>query len=165
MAKGQGYTPGPRAKKAETIKLIAENRKARFDFEFIESIEAGVVLTGSEVKSIRAGQINLKDSYVACSKGEAYLYKAHISPYQASSYQNHEPERNRKLLLNKRELAKIDTAVEERGFSCVPIKVYFKSGIVKIEIAIARGKKTGDKRDATKKKDVDRELASARRRK
>lgn len=141
------------------IKLIAENKKARFDFEILQKFEAGLVLTGSEVKSLRAGQINLKDSYIAFVGSEAFLQKAHISVYKASSYNNHEPERLRKLLMNRHELDKIRGGIQEKGLTCIPLKIYFKDGFAKLEIAMARGKNKGDKRQDVKKRDVNRELA------
>lgn len=140
------------------IKIIAENKKARFDYHIVESLEAGLVLTGSEVKSLRAGQCQLKDSYVSFVGHEAYLMKAHISPYQASSYNNHEPERRRKLLMHLNELRKLQAATEERGFSCVPLKIYFKQGRAKVEIALVKGKSSGDKRDSIKTRDANREI-------
>lgn len=144
-----------------SIKLIAENRKARHDFELLDKFEAGVVLTGSEVKSIRGGDINLKDSYVVFQGSEIFLQNCHISVYKASSYNNHEPERLRKLLLNRIEINKIIGKIQERGFSCVPTKVYLKAGRVKFEIALARGKKEHDKRDAIKARDRDKQARDA----
>jgi len=143
------------------MKLISDNKKARFDFEILEAFEAGLVLTGSEVKSARDGAVNLKDSYVVFKGHEAFLQNAHISVYKASSYNNHEPERQRKLLLNKSELSKIASKMAERGFSCVPLKMYFKNGRIKVEIALARGKKLHDKRQSIKNKDMDRETRAA----
>ena len=140
------------------IKIIAENRKAWFDYTIIETYEAGLVLTGSEVKSLRAAQCNLKDAYVAFRGHEAYLQNAHINPYTASSYNNHEPERLRKLLLNHSELKKIQAATTEKGLSCIPLKLYFKKGKAKVEIALAKGKRKGDKRDAIKTRDTNREI-------
>lgn len=143
------------------MKLIAENRKARHDFELLEKFEAGLVLTGSEVKSIRAGAINLKDSFVVTKGNELFLQNCHISEYKASSYNNHAPERQRKLLLNRAEISKILSKIHERGYSCVPTKVYFKNGRVKMEIAMARGKKMHDKRDDIKKRDRDKQAREA----
>ncbi len=143
------------------MKIIADNKKARHDFEIIETYEAGMVLTGSEVKSIRGGTVNLKDSYVSFQGDEAFLQNAHISVYKASSYNNHAPERLRKLLLNRIELNKIYGKMRERGLSCVPLKMYFKDGRVKVEIALCKGKKQHDKREAIKKKDLDRETQNA----
>ena len=147
-----------------SIKIISDNKKARFDYEIIETFEAGLVLQGSEVKSLRNAQCNLKDSFVAFRGHEAYLQNAHIAVYTASSYNNHEPERARKLLLNENELDKIRAALTEKGLSCVALKMYFKRGRAKVEIALARGRKKGDKRQAIKSKEVDRELQRARRR-
>ncbi len=148
---------------ASGVKIAAENKKARFDYHIEDTYEAGLVLTGSEVKSIRAGQANLKDSYVSFRDGEAFLQKAHVNAYAASSYNNHEPERLRKLLLHKLEIEKIERAVTERGYTCVPLKLYLKGGRVKVEIALVRGKKHADKRESVKNKEADRELARARR--
>ena len=142
-----------------SIKIITDNKKARFDYEITEKFEAGLVLTGSEVKSIRDGAVNLKDSYVSFRNGEAFLQNAHISEYQASSYNNHHPERLRKLLLNKEEINKIMGKVQEKHLSCVPLKLYFKKGRVKVELGLGRGKKKHDKRQSIKKKESDRELA------
>jgi SsrA-binding protein len=146
-----------------SIKIISDNKKARFDYEIIETFEAGLVLTGSEVKSLRAGSCSLKDSYVAFRGHEAFLQKAHIPVYAASSYNNHEPERVRKLLLHEHELDKINAAITEKGLTCVPLKIYFKKSMAKVEIAIARGKKKGDKRQAIKGREADREVQRAMR--
>ncbi len=141
-----------------SIKLITDNKKARFDFEIIDVFEAGLVLVGSEVKSLRDNQCSLKDAYVAFRGTEAYLQKAHIAVYAASSINNHEPERTRKLLLHAHELEKINAAITEKGLTCVALKMYFKKGIAKVEIALARGKKKGDKRQAVKSREADRDI-------
>lgn len=146
------------------IKIITENKKAWFDYEILEKYEAGLVLVGSEVKSLRDGACNLKDSYVAFRGHEAYLQNAHISVYKASSYNNHEPERLRKLLLNESELNKIHAAITEKGLTAVPLKMYFKKGRAKVEIGIARGKKKGDKRQSIKSREADRDIQRALRR-
>ncbi len=143
------------------IKIITENKKARFDYHILEKFEAGLVLTGSEVKSLRNGQANLKDSYIAFKGDEAFLQKAHISVYAASSYNNHEPERLRKLLLNRKELNKIFGALKEKGQTCVPLKMYFSKGKAKLEIALVKGKDKGDKRESIKKRDADRAVQKA----
>ncbi len=143
------------------IKIIADNKKARFDYEIVEKFEAGMVLTGSEVKSIRDGAVNLKDSYVAFRNGEAFLQNAHISVYEASSINNHEPERLRKLLMHREEIDKIMGKVQGKSLTCVPLKMYFKRGRVKVEIGLGRGKKKHDKRQSIKQKESDRELARA----
>ncbi|NJL26284.1 MAG: SsrA-binding protein SmpB [Calothrix sp. SM1_5_4] len=146
------------------IKIIADNKKARFDFEIIETFEAGLVLRGSEVKSLRNNTCALKDAYVAFRGHEAYLQNAHIPIYLASSYNNHEPERVRKLLLHEHELAKINAAITEKGLTCVPLKMYWKKGMAKVEIGIARGKKKGDKREAIKSREADRDIQRSLRR-
>lgn len=142
--------------------LIAENRKARFDYEILQTFEAGLVLVGSEVKSIREKQVQLKDSYISFRGEEAFLQNAHISVYKSSSYNNHEPERLRKVLLNRNELDKISASIREKGLSCVPLRMYFKKGRAKIELALVRGKKAHDKRHDIKKRDVDRQLRAAK---
>jgi len=143
------------------IKIIADNRKARFDYEIVETFEAGLVLTGSEVKSLRNAQVQLKDSYISFRGQEAFLQNAHISEYTASSYNNHSPERLRKLLMHAHELEQIRAALAEKGLSCVPLKIYFKKGKAKLEIALAKGKKKGDKRESLKAKDSKREMDRA----
>lgn len=140
------------------IKIVSENRKARFDYHIIDSFEAGMVLTGSEVKSLRAGSCTLKDSYVAFVGTDAYVQKMNIAIYTASSYNNHEPERRRKLLMHRQELDRLAAAIQEKGYTCVPLKVYFKEGRAKIEIALAKGKLKGDKRESIKSRDVKREI-------
>jgi SsrA-binding protein len=150
-------------KKSDGILIIQDNRKARFDYEVIETYEAGLALTGSEVKSLREKNVQLKDSYISFQRDEAFLQNAHISPYKSSSYNNHAPERLRKLLLNRHELEKIYGALREKGYSCVPLKIYFKRGRVKLEIALVRGKKAHDKREAMKTKDVQRQLRDTQR--
>lgn len=150
-------------KKDGGIQIITENRKARFDYEITQTFEAGLVLVGSEVKSLRDKQMQLKDSYVSFRGDEAFLQSAHIAVYKSSSYNNHEPERLRKLLLNRSELDKIFNALREKGLQCIPLKVYFKKGMAKVELGLARGRKRHDKREAIKKRDVSRELRSARR--
>lgn len=147
-----------------SILIIQENKQARFDYHIVETYEAGLVLTGSEVKSLRKKQIQFKDSYIAFKGQEAFLQNAHIAEYTASSYNNHAPERLRKLLLNKIELKKIFGALNEKGLTCVPLKIYFKNGLVKLEIGLAKGKKLHDKRDSIKKSDIDRQLRQATRR-
>ncbi|KYG67245.1 SsrA-binding protein [Bdellovibrio bacteriovorus] len=146
------------------ILIIQENKKARFDYTIVETFEAGLVLTGSEVKSLRAKDVVLKDSYIAFRGDEAFLQNAHIAEYKASSYNNHVPERLRKLLLNRKELDEIYGALREKGYSCVPLKIYFKQGRAKLEIALVKGKKTHDKREAIKKRDVSDQIRSNLRR-
>ncbi len=141
-----------------SIKIITENRKAWHDFQILDKYEAGLVLTGSEVKSLRESQCNLKDSYVSFKGTEAFLQSAHISVYRSGSHFNHEPERLRKLLLNAIEIKKIMSAVNEKGYSCIPLKMYFKKGFAKVEIALAKGKQKADRREDIKKRDVSRDL-------
>lgn len=147
-----------------SILIISENKKARFDYHILETYEAGMVLTGSEVKSLRDHAVQLKDSYVSFIGDEAFLQNAHISEFKASSYNNHAPERLRKLLLHRKELHKIYGALREKGLSCIPLKIYFKNGRAKIEIALAKGKKAHDKREAIKTRDVKNEMKSSLRR-
>jgi SsrA-binding protein len=140
------------------IKIISENRKAWHNYTIGDKFEAGIQLTGSEVKSLRAGSCNLQDAFVAFRGNEAFLQRANIAIYKSSSYNNHEPERARKLLLNRSELNKLYSAIEEKGMSCVPLKMYFNKGYVKVEIALAKGKQKGDKRESLKKRDASREM-------
>lgn len=142
----------------ENIRIISQNKKAFHDFEISDKYEAGIVLLGTEVKSLREGRANLKDSYAKVKKNEVFLYDLHISPYSHASYENHEPERVRKLLLHRLEIKKLLGKTQERGFSLVPLKMYFKDGKVKVEIALAKGKKEYDKRESIKRKEENREL-------
>ena len=148
-------------KKVSGEKLIASNKKAFHDYHVLQKVEAGVQLTGTEVKSLREAQINLKDSYVTFKNGEAFLLGAHISPYAHGNRENHEPERTRKLLLHRRELEKLEEQVTQKGLTIVPLRVYFKGSKVKVEIGVVRGKKLYDKREAEKTRDADREAAAA----
>ncbi|MEN0057874.1 MAG: SsrA-binding protein SmpB [Bdellovibrio sp.] len=147
-----------------SILIIQENKKARFDYTIVETYEAGLVLMGSEVKSLRNKDVQLKDSYISFRGDEAFLQNAHIAEYKASSYNNHAPERLRKLLLGRKELDEIFGALKEKGYSCVPLKIYFKNGRAKLEIALVKGKKTHDKREAIKKRDVSDQIRSSLRR-
>ncbi len=148
----------------EGVKLVARNKKARFNYDLGERFEAGLVLKGTEVKSLRMGKANLTDSYAKLKDGEAWLVSCHISPYPYAHYDNHEPERPRKLLLHKRELKKLTGKVQEQGWSLIPLAIYFKRGKAKVELALAKGKKRYDKRQAMKKRDQEREMARALRR-
>ena len=141
-----------------SILVIQDNKKARFDYEILEVFEAGIVLMGSEVKSLRDKNIQLKDSYVSFSDGEAFLQNAHISPYQASSYNNHHPERLRKLLLKRKEINQLMGKVQERGLSVVPLKIFFKKGLVKLDLGLVRGKKSHDKRQSIKERESNKSL-------
>lgn len=147
-----------------SILIVQENKKARFDYTIVETYEAGLQLMGSEVKSLRNKDVQLKDSYISFRGDEAFLQNAHIAEYKASSYNNHAPERLRKLLLNRKELDEIFGALREKGYSCVPLKIYFKNGRAKLEIALVKGKKTHDKREAIKKRDVSDQIRSSLRR-
>ena len=139
------------------LKIISNNRKARFNYFFKEFFEAGIVLMGSEVKSLRDGKANISESYAFDVGGEIFLINSHIPSYKESSYNNHDPKRNRKLLLNKREINKLMGRVNREGFTLIPTKLYFKKGKAKVEIAVAKGKKQHDKREVKKKRDWNRE--------
>ena len=141
------------------LKIICNNRKAKFNYFFKEFFEAGIVLMGSEVKSLRDGKANISESYAFDIGGEIFLVNSHIPTYKESSYNNHDAKRNRKLLLNKREINKLMGRVNREGFTLVPTKLYFKKGKAKVEIAVAKGKKQYDKRHTKKKRDWDKERA------
>lgn len=134
------------------------NRKARYDYELLDKFEAGIVLTGTEIKSIRNGQANLKDSYAIIKNGEAILLNMHISEYKQGNVFNHDETRTRKLLLHKNEIKKINDKISIKGLTLVPVKLYFKEGKAKIELAIARGKHTYDKKETIKQRDIEREV-------
>lgn len=144
---------------AETVveKDIAVNRKARHEYSVIQTFEAGIVLQGTEVKSIRQGKANLIDSYAAVKEGEVWLFNAHISVYDQGSINNHDPLRTRKLLLNKSEIRKLIGKVKEKGLTLIPLRIYLKGGRVKVELALAKGKKVYDKREDIAKRDFQRE--------
>ena len=148
-----------KARKNTGIKIVCNNRKARFNYFFYELIEAGLVLKGSEVKSLRDGKANITDSYAADKGGEMFLYNSYIPSYKESSYNDHDPRSIRKLLLNRREINKVIGKINQEGLTVVPTKIYFKKGKAKIEIAISKGKKLYDKRHVKKKRDWDREKA------
>ena len=141
------------------LKIISNNRKARFNYFLKEFFEAGIVLKSSEVKSLRDGKVNISESYALDDKGEIFLVNSHIPSYKESSYNNHDPKRNRKLLLNKREINKLIGRVNREGFTLIPTKLYFKKGKAKIEIAVAKGKRQYDKRQTKKNQDWNREKA------
>jgi len=141
------------------LKIISVNRKASFNYFFNEFLEAGLVLKGSEIKSLRVGKANISESYAVDDKGEIFLVNSHIPMYKESSYTNHEPKRNRKLLLNKREINKLIGRINREGYTLIPTKLYFKKGKAKIEIAVAKGKRQYDKRQVKKKRDWNREKA------
>lgn len=139
------------------IKIIVRNRKAHFEYTIVQSFEAGIVLQGTEVKSLRAGKCNLTDGFVEIINGEAWLRSVHISEYSQGNINNHDPFRDRKLLLNAIEIKKLNQRVKEKGYTIVPLSLYLKNGKVKVEIALAKGKKLYDKREAIAKKDMERE--------
>jgi SsrA-binding protein len=139
-------------------KIIATNKKAFHDYTILEQYEAGIVLTGSEVKSLRDGSCNLKDSFVVIEDGEANLYNCYIAPYKPAARLSHDPTRKRKLLLHKKEILKLMGKVKEKGLTIVPLRVYFKNGKAKVEIALAKVKVKYEKRDAMKEKDMKREI-------
>ena len=148
-----------RKKTKSGLKIIANNRKARFNYFFNEFFEAGIVLKGSEVKSLRDGKANISESYAFDIGGEIFLVNSHIPSYKESSYNNHDPKRNRKLLLNRKEINKLMGKVNREGLTLIPTKLYFKKGKAKVEIAVAKGKKQYDKRHVKKKRDWNREKA------
>ena len=139
------------------LKIISNNRKARFNYFFKEFYEAGIALKGSEVKSLRDGKANISESYAFDHHGEMYLVNSHIPSYKESSYNNHDPRRSRKLLLNKKEINKLIGRVNREGFTLIPTKLYFKKGKAKVENAVAKGKKQYDKRHVKKRRDWNRE--------
>jgi len=142
---------------SERIKLIAQNKKARHDFFILDEYEAGLVLVGSEVKSLRAGKANLKDAYGKIKNGEVWVHQMHISPYPYSYYNNHDPLRPRKLLLHNYEIKKLYGKLNEKGMSLIPLKLYFKDGKVKISLGVAKGKKKYDKRETIRERDEKRD--------
>ena len=143
-------------------KTVAQNRKARHDYFIVDAFECGIVLTGTEIKSVRAGNLNLKDSYASLDEGELWLVGMHISPYEKGTYYNHEPERRRKLLLHHHELLRLKGKVREKGLTLVPLSVYIKEGRrAKVELALARGRTAHDKRDAIADRDAKRDMARA----
>ncbi len=148
-------------------KIVATNRKARHDYDVVDRWECGIVLVGSEVKSLRDGQVQIKDAYAEVRNGELWLENLHISPYQFARAGGHDPERRRKLLAHRREIARMAAQVAEQGLTLIPMQIYFAKGLAKVEIALARGRRSYDKRQAIRKREQDREIArahSARRR-
>lgn len=143
------------------VKTVAINRKAYHDYHLQDSVEAGIVLTGTEIKSIRAGRVNLRDAYVRPEGGELWLLNAHIARYEPGSYLSHEPTRPRKLLLHRKQIANLTSKVQEKGLTLVPLKLYIKGGIAKVEIALAKGKKLYDKRESIIRRETEREIDRA----
>lgn len=142
----------------EGIKVVAQNKKARHDYHIEETFETGLVLTGTEIKSIRAGKANLKESFARIQNGEVFLHNMHVSPYEQGNQFNHDPLRTRKLLMNRKEINKLIGITKEKGYSLVPLRMYLKRGFCKLELALARGKKLYDKRETLKKKDAQRDI-------
>jgi SsrA-binding protein len=143
------------------VKIVATNRKAFHDFHIVETIEAGIVLTGTEIKSVREGKISLRDGYATFRDGEVWLINVHIAPYHHGHRDNHEPRRERKLLLHRREIDRLVSKVNERGWTIVPIRMYLKRNRAKVELALVRGKRLYDKRKAIAQRDADRDLQRA----
>ena len=144
-----------------TIKTVATNRKAFHNYHIGDKIEAGIALTGSEIKSVRSGRVSLGDAYVRPERGELWLLNAHIARYEASSYQSHEPTRPRKLLLHRKEINNLASKVAEKGLTLVPTRLYIKDSIAKVEVAMARGKRQYDKRESIGRRELEREMARA----
>ncbi len=152
---------GQSPQKKQGFKILADNRKASFLYEILEKHEAGMVLTGPEIKSIRSGRINLSDGYAVIKNGEALLLNVHISPYEKASYENKDPLRSRVLLLHKNEIMRLFGKVKEKNLTLVPLKIYLKNGRAKVEIALVKGKKIHDKRESIKEKEQKREIERA----
>ena len=150
-----------KTEREQAQKIIADNRKAHHDYHLLETFEAGVALVGTEVKSIREGGANLRDSFARIEAGEVWIYNVHISPYRNRGYADHDPTRKRKLLLHRREIRKLIGKTVEKGMTLVPTRLYFKDGRVKVAVSIAKGKKDYDKRETIKKRETDRETRAA----
>ena len=146
---------------ADNVQVLATNRKAYHDYHIEETIEAGISLLGTEVKSLRAGQANLKDSYVLVKDNEVFLLNCHISPYSHGNITNHEPLRTRKLLLHRKEIERLRGKVAQKGYTLIPLKVYFKGSMAKVEVGLAKGKQVFEKRDKIKEREAKREIARA----
>ena len=157
MARAKPEAP---ARKVE-IKPVASNRKARFDYEIVEAVEAGIALTGTEIKSIRAGGAHIREAYARPQNGEMWLFGAHIAPYAAASYLNHEPTRPRRLLMHRRQIVEWAAAMSEKGLTIVPLSLYLKDGMAKVELGLGKGRKHYDKRQAIAKRETDREIQRA----
>ncbi len=156
----RAFAPPPLAMSQE-FKIIAENRQAAHNYHLLEKYEAGVVLSGTEVKSLRAGQAQLKDSYAIVRNNEIFLLNCHISPYHNAGYATHEPDRTRKLLMHAQEIHRLDGKTREKGLTLIPTRLYFKDGRVKCEIALAKGKQLYDKRETERRREADREARQA----
>jgi SsrA-binding protein len=151
----------PKDAAPDPIESIARNKRAAFDYEILDTWEAGLVLTGTEVKSLRAGKATLNDAFGVVRDGEVYVINLHIAPYEQGSYNNHPPTRTRKLLLHRQEIRRLIGAVERQGLTLVPLELYFRRGRAKLKLALGKGKKLHDKRETLKRKDADREMARA----
>lgn len=147
--------------RAVAIKTVATNRKAYYNYHLEDTVEAGIVLTGTEIKSIRAGRVSLSDAYVKPEAGELWLVNAHVARYEAGSYLSHEPRRPRKLLLHRKQIDSLTSKVQEKGLTLVPLKLYIKDSIAKVEMALARGKKLYDKRESIARREVERQIGQA----
>jgi SsrA-binding protein len=141
-------------------RVVVSNRKARHDYHILDTLEAGIALLGTEVKSVRQGNANLQDSYAAVKNGEVWLFGMHISPYEHGGISNHDPRRTRKLLLQKREIRRLLTRVQEKGLTLIPLSVYFKGPYAKVELAIAQAKRSYDKRESIKRREAQRDIAA-----
>ncbi|AMV36229.1 SsrA-binding protein SmpB [Planctomyces sp. SH-PL62] len=165
MAKKDAGKSAPKGKPdPDGIKIVARNRRARYDFDLIEKVEAGIVLTGTEVKSLRNGKANLEDAYAEINRGEVWLNGCDIPEYLQANRMNHVPKRSRKLLLHRSEIEKLGSRTSERGLTLIPVAIYFRKGMAKVEIFIAKGRKTFDKRESVKKKEAKRDMDRALRR-
>ena len=158
MAKSGGKNQAKAKTDDEPIKIVARNRRARFEFDLIEKVEAGIVLCGTEVKSLRNGRSSLEEAYAGVENGEVWLYGCDIPEYLQANRMNHKPKRPRKLLLHRREIDKLIAKASEKGFTLIPLQIYFKKGIAKVEVSIAKGRKMYDKREAVKKQDARRDM-------
>jgi SsrA-binding protein len=147
------------SEKDKEIQSIARNKRARHDYHILDTWEAGLVLTGTEVKSLREGRANISDAYGTIRDGEAYLLNLHISPYERGGYTNHEPGRTRKLLLHRKEIRRLIGAVEREGLTLIPLEIYFKKGVAKVALALGKGKKLHDKRETERTRDAERDMA------
>ena len=149
----------PKKSDKPEIISIARNKRARFDYHLLETFEAGVVLRGTEVKSLRSGKANISDAYGIVRNGELFLLNAHIQPYESRGYADHDPTASRKLLLHRKEIRRLIGAVERQGLTLIPLELYFKNGVAKLALALAKGKKLHDKRDTERQRDAEREMA------
>jgi SsrA-binding protein len=163
MAKGGGKGKSKGQADDDSHKIVARNRRARHEFDLLETVEAGIVLTGTEVKSLRNGKASLEEAYAAIDNREVWLYGCDIPEYLQANRMNHKPKRPRKLLLHRREIDKLNAKSSERGLTIVPLKIYFKDGMAKVEICVARGRKLFDKREALKAQDARRDMDRAMR--